>query len=578
MLRQAKEAAEYRAGELATINRISEIGSRSLNLEEILQSVCEELTSIFDVRNAGITLLNPEQDGLEIVAFHSIDPEEESVLGVVLPLEGSTAIQGVLKTKKTIVIQDAQSDPGKKSGQDLSRERGTKSIMIVPLLARGRVIGTIGMPAIEDRYVFLDSEIELAETLASQIAAAVENARLHAQTEMALDVVERDLEIGRQIQSGFFPEFLPEIPGWEISTHFQAARQVAGDFYDIFQLKNSNYMAFIIADVCDKGVGAALFMVLFRSLIRAFSEREIEIDNLQEHLLGIIVNTNKFISEIHGKSNMFATVFAGILDPDSGILSYVNGGHDSPIILDNAGNVIHKLTPTGPAVGLFPDLEFSVKEIRLNKGDILFGFTDGITDARDQTGKFFTEERLLETISSPWSSAFSMLFDLNSAVQKHIGEQDQYDDITQFSLRRKIKADDNIHAVTRKAVLGNLGELRDFSEAVAINCGLNHEHAFAYKLAAEEICHNILQHGYAGREPGNIDLSFKCEKGKAILTITDDGKYFSPDQSESPDIEADWTERSVGGLGIYFVKELMDNVSYNKTEDNRNELIMEKEL
>ena len=353
---------------------------------------------------------------------------------------------------------------------------------------------------------------------------------------------------------------------------------MAGDFYDIFQLKNSNFTAFIIADVCDKGVGAALFMVLFRSLLRAFSEREIDIDNLQEHLLDIIVNTNKFISEIHGKSNMFATVFAGILDPDSGILSYVNGGHDSPIVLDKTGNVIHKLTPTGPAVGLFPDLEFSVKDIQLNKGDILFGFTDGTTDARDQSRKFFSEERLLETLSSPWSSAFSMLYDLNSAVQKHIGVQDQYDDITQFSLRRKITADANVHAISRKADLEYLGELRDFAEAAAMNCGLSHEHVFAYKLAAEEICNNILQYGYEDQEPGNIGLSFKCENDKAILTITDDGKYFPPDQAEEPDIEADWRERGTGGLGIYFVKELMDNVSYKNIGNNKNMLVLEKNI
>jgi len=578
VLRQAKEAAEYRAGELAAINRISEAVSRSLDLVDILQSVCVELTTTFEIRNAGIGLHDVNKNILEIIAFYAIDPKEESAIGMVLPIEGNTSTQEVLNTKRTVVVQDAQSDPSTKSVQDLSKERGTKAIMIVPLLARGEAIGTIGMPAKHPNHIFTENEIELAETIASQIAAAIDNAQLHAKTESALDVAERDLEIGRQIQSGFFPEFLPEIPDWEITTHFQAARQVAGDFYDIFQFKNSNFTAFIIADVCDKGVGAALFMVLFRSLLRAFSEREVEIDNVQDQLLDIVVSTNKFISNTHGKSNMFATMFVGILDPDSGTLSYVNGGHDPPIVLDKTGNIIQKLSPTGPAVGLFPHLEFSVEEIKLNKGDILFGFTDGTTDARDPSGNFFTEEKLLRTLSAPWPSAFSMLYDLNSAVQEHIGGQDQYDDITQFSLRRRIATDDNFHAVTRKAVFENLGEFRDFAEAAAINCDLSHEHAFAFKLATEEICNNILQYGYEGQEPGNIGLSFKCENEKAILTITDDGKYFSPDQAEAPDIEADWSERRTGGLGIYFVKELMDNVSYNKIDDNKNMLVLEKEL
>ena len=103
----------------------------------------------------------------------------------------------------------------------------------------------------------------------------------------------------RQIQSGFFPESLPQIPGWEIATHFHAARQVSGDFYDVFQFRNSDFTAFIIADVCDKGVGAALFMVLFRSLLRAFSETKINVDNVREQIHTIILNTSNFIATYH---------------------------------------------------------------------------------------------------------------------------------------------------------------------------------------------------------------------------------------------------------------------------------------
>jgi serine phosphatase RsbU (regulator of sigma subunit) len=262
--------------------------------------------------------------------------------------------------------------------------------MIVPLLARGEAIGTIGMPAKDPDHEFTADEVELAETIASQIAAAVDNAHLHTETEQALDVAERDLEIGRQIQSGFFPESLPNIPGWEVAAHFHAARQVAGDFYDAFKIKDSNFIAFIIADVCDKGVGAALFMVLFRSLLRAFSEVDIIRDDVREKLLNIIVSTNNFIAEYHGKSNMFATMFFGVLDPETRTLYYVNGGHEPPIIFDVNGNVIQRLMPTGPAVGMFTNLDFKVEHVNFNEGDMLVGFTDGTTDAKNASGKPFT--------------------------------------------------------------------------------------------------------------------------------------------------------------------------------------------
>jgi sigma-B regulation protein RsbU (phosphoserine phosphatase) len=578
ILRQAKEAAEQRAGELALINRIAETVSHSLDLEDILQSVCIELTKIFPIRNAGIGLLGVDKESLEIVAFHAIDPQEKSALGMTLPFAGNLSSQEVIEQKRTVVIQDAQSDPRTSALADVSRSRGTRSIMIVPLLTRGEAIGTIGMPAKNPEHIFTDNEIELAETIASQIAAAIDNARLYSKTESALDVAERDLEIGRQIQSDFFPEQLPKIPGWEIVAHFEAARQVAGDFYDVFQFENSNLTAFVIADVCDKGVGAALFMVLFRSLLRAFSERKIVRDNVQEQLLDIILSTNNFIAEYHGRSNMFATLFFGILDPDNGSLYYVNGGHEPPVILDKEGRIIQRLMPTGPAVGMFPDLDFKVEKIRLECGDCLVGFTDGTTDAKNSAGELFSEERLLESIAAPWTSVFSMLFELKTELQNHIGGLAQFDDITLISFRRKFAPGSDHHAICRVAQMNILGELRNFAEQAAVRSGLKHEDGFAFKLATEEICANIIQYGYEGREPGLLSLFFEVEDDTARLTIRDDGNYFSPEQAKIPDIEADWDERAIGGLGIYLVKELMDNVTYRRTEENINQFILEKEL
>lgn len=577
VLREAKEAAEYRAGELAALNRISETVSRSLDLETILQSVCEDLTKIFEIRNAGIGLLTPDRTGLEIVAFHAINPEESSALGMILPFQGNRSSQDVIENKKTVVIQNVQTDPRSKPLASISKERGTKAIMIVPLLTRGNAIGTIGMPAKDPEHVFSEDEVEFAETVANQIAAAIDNAKLHKQTELALNVAEQDLEIGRQIQSGFFPEKLPKIPEWEIATHFHAARQVAGDFYDVFQFKNSKFTAFIIADVCDKGVGAALFMVLFRSLLRAFSETAVNADNVQKQLLRIVLNTNNFIAEYHGRSNMFATLFFSVLDPDEGILYYINGGHEPPVILDKDGSILQRLMPTGPAVGMFPDMDFKVEQIEIDKGDILVGFTDGVTDAKNDAGEVFSEERLLQNIAIPWTSAFSMLFELNAELKKHIGEQNQFDDITLVSFRRKPAQESSQHAICRVAQLDALDDVRNFVETVGEHNGLNHDDIFAFKLAVDEICTNIIQYGYQENKPGLFSLFFSVEGNTARLTIRDDGKYFSIEQAQVPDIDTNWDERELGGLGIYFVNELMDNVTYNRI-DGINVLVLEKKL
>lgn len=576
VLRQAKEAAEYRAEDLAAINRVAEKVGQTLDLQEILDSVCQELTSIFEVKNAGIGLLNKDGDSLEIVAFHTKLPQEENAMGVIIPLEGNPYLQEVLDQKKTVVIQDAQSDPKTKSSHELYQARGTKSIMIVPLLMRGRAIGNIGLPALNPDHEFSENEIQLAETIASQIASAVDNAQLYAQTETALGAAESDLEIGSQIQSGFFPNTMPDLPGWEIATHFHSARQVAGDFYDIFQFKDSNLTAFVIADVCDKGVGAALFMVLFRSLLRAYSDIQIDSSNVDIRILEIIQKTNNFIAEIHGSSNMFATLFFGILDPEQGCLHYINGGHEPPLILNKDGQKIMSLMPTGPAVGLFPNLTFEVKEILLDQGDILVGFTDGVTDALNKNNQFFTEKKLLDSISAPWTSIFSMIFELEAELRKHIGGQDQFDDITLISFRRKIKLENDYHAICRPAHIEMLAELRDFVESAAAHSGLNNQDTFAFKLTAEEILTNIMQYGYPNQAPGLIALAFECDDQKITMKIWDDGLYFPIDQAGTPDLDSDWEQRKLGGLGIYFVKELMDTVSYTREPNDTNLIVLEK--
>jgi sigma-B regulation protein RsbU (phosphoserine phosphatase) len=270
--------------------------------------------------------------------------------------------------------------------------------MIVPLVTRGKTIGIIGMTNKDSEYAFTKNSMELAETVASQIATALDNAQLHAQTEKALDVAERDLEIGREIQSGFFPQFMPSIPGWEVSTYFKAARQVSGDFYDVFPIGKTRYFGIVVADVCDKGVGAALFMVLLRSLVRFYSEQYQKEVLVEEMLDNMALSVNNYIVNNHGQSNMFATLVLSILDPESGKLYYVNGGPDSPVLVDANGQIKDSLNPTGPAFGFSTELTFEYGAIDFMPGDLLLSFTDGFT--LDYRSKFRSLTAVQEQMNS----------------------------------------------------------------------------------------------------------------------------------------------------------------------------------
>ncbi len=270
----------------------------------------------------------------------------------------------------------------------------------------------------------------------------IEKALLFAETEKARRLAERELEIGREIQSGFFPTALPEATGWELKVYFQAARHVAGDFYDAFTLGQEKKIGIVVADVCDKGVGAALFMALFRSFIRvlsgqAVSENHLNADtNPMEILRKTFRSINNYISITHEKAGMFATLFYCIINPDTGDFYYINGGHEPPLIIGRS-KIKARLNPTGPAVGLQPYLNHPVGNATLAKGDTLLVFTDGVVDAQNKDSQPFTKERLEKILWAPFNSADELIEKIMNQIDKHISGAEPFDDITIAVLHRK---------------------------------------------------------------------------------------------------------------------------------------------
>ncbi|MCP4629934.1 MAG: PP2C family protein-serine/threonine phosphatase [bacterium] len=278
------------------------------------------------------------------------------------------------------------------------------------------------------------------------------------QVEAYSRVLNDELEKGRQMQINFLPDQLPQIPGWETAAFFKPARQVAGDFYDIFQLSDRS-IGFVVADVCDKGVGAALFMALFRSLIRIFSGQTslnglplschdaisnesdqpdgnpaIDPDHLKA--LQAVQLTNKYIALNHGELAMFATLFFGILDLDTGKLSYINGGHGPLYIVPTGGGIKAQLATTGPSVGIEPNIHFKIQQTQLEPGDTLLGYTDGVIDASAADGKFYTIGQLRSILDTPSSSVTELLDRITNSLQEHIGEAEPFDDITLLAIKR----------------------------------------------------------------------------------------------------------------------------------------------
>lgn len=257
---------------------------------------------------------------------------------------------------------------------------------------------------------------------------------------------EKEMEIGRRIQAGFLPNKIPEVSGWDTATYFEAARKVAGDFYDVFNIRTLNRVGLIIGDVCDKGVGAALFMTLFRSLLRSTalaqdfqnwgeptnsedSNHPGQENTTEQCLRRSIQLTNNYVAQTHGTTSMFASIFFALLDPETGSLTYINAGHEEPVIFNNQG-VKQRLGVTGPVVGIFNGAKFSIGETMMEPGDSLLAFTDGVTEATDTKGNQFSEARLLSMLPSDDRKSEKLLSDIVHSLQGFTTGMTQFDDIT----------------------------------------------------------------------------------------------------------------------------------------------------
>jgi serine phosphatase RsbU (regulator of sigma subunit) len=271
--------------------------------------------------------------------------------------------------------------------------------------------------------------------LRARLGSSLEKKRLHDLEQLYLKGLERELDIARDIQQGFLPSELPHVEGWQIAAYFKSAREVAGDFYDAFLLANGDLVC-VVGDVCDKGVGAALFMTLFRSLIRAAFTAEAfsgagTIGSLppREMLQRAISFTSNYVAETHGEANMFATVFLGVIHPQDGTLTYANCGNEPPLIASRDGTLA-ALAPTGPVVGIIPNAKFGVREMTLKPDDLLIAVTDGIPDAVNSQGESFGRARLEALLKGGSVAPDEFVRRLEAELAGFVGATQPFDDIT----------------------------------------------------------------------------------------------------------------------------------------------------
>ena len=344
-----------------------------------------------------------------------------------------------------------------------------RSALALPIVSSEMLLGILTLTHSKS-FHFTKDIVELMRVTANQMAMVLDNAYLFAnlndsfvslgKAKLEIETYSRaldlELENCHQIQKSFLPRRLPRLPGWEIEKFFSPAKRVSGDFYDAFKLPGGN-IGLVIGDVCDKGAGAALYMALYRSLIRIFSGQaqlgRTPLDKKSRTVGGIpcpasarkydaveamrtVSLTNDYIAK-NNEMNMFATIFFGVIDPKNGSLIYISGGHE-PVFVINQNGIKERLIQTGPAVGWIHEAKFGYKECQLEPGDMLFSYTDGVVDALSPEGKRYTKKRLIDLLSQPATGIAELIKKVESSLYAYVGNEPLQDDITILALKRKL--------------------------------------------------------------------------------------------------------------------------------------------
>ena len=376
---------------------------------------------------------------------------------------------------------------------------------------------------------------------------------------------DKDLEIAKKIQHSALPSVFPPYPNrkdFSIFASMDAAKEVGGDFYD-FYLLDENHLAFLVADVSGKGIPGAMFMMTSKTLIKSYAESGLAVND-------IFTQVNAQLCE-NNEADMFVTAWMGILNLESGLVCYANAGHNPPLVRHKDGSYEYLKGKANFVLAGMEGLRYKEQQLQLQPGDEIYLYTDGVTEAHDINKQLFGEERLRASLNE---TAGMTTDEICKKVKKDVdvfqGEAEQFDDITMLCIHwnevenKMLSINPTMESVPLVAAFVE-EHLKQFEVPVKLSAKL--------MVAVDEIYSNIVR--YSGASEAQIRLV--KEEELVQLIFTDDGEPYNPLNAKAPDVTASAEDRAIGGLGIFMVRKMMDNVEYEYTND-RNKLTLTVKL
>ncbi len=403
--------------------QVAEAVGRSTDLEETLATVVRITPMLVGVETCAILLWDQDSVTLEPFQHYGLRREEREAFSR-LRLHHDGLLVRELASGQPFVALD-----GSEEWDAIASVLARDALLALPLRSKGDLLGIMLADYAGPEHRSTQRLMTILNGIAGQAAIAVENDRL-LQEAAEKERMRKELEVARRIQTSFLPESCPPVPGWELAALWRSAREVSGDFYDFIPLPmrfedegTEGRMGLVVADVADKGVPAALFMALSRTLLRTVS-----IDGRSPS--DAVSRTNDLILA-DARSDLFVTMFYAILQPRSGEIAYVNAGHMPPLVVRAGKGTVEELRVPGMALGILPDERFGEHTSHLKHGDALILYTDGVTDAMNSAQESFGLDRLKALVRDHGrESAQELVQTINDAVAAFVGEATQFDDFT----------------------------------------------------------------------------------------------------------------------------------------------------
>jgi sigma-B regulation protein RsbU (phosphoserine phosphatase) len=408
---------------LELLYHLSQDFNSTLDLDKVLNRVMDEVIAIVHAER-GFVMLR-EADGR--LTFRAARGMDQTTIQDPHFQVSRSIVERVAREGEPLLTSDALHDDRLNTRRSITI-LGLRSVLCVPLKTRDQISGVVYVDSRIRAGIFSRADLDLLTAIASSAAIAIENARLY---QVAVDRgrLERELQMAREVQASLLPGQTPQVPGWEFAARWQPARQVGGDYYDFIPLDGGR-LGLVIADVSDKGMPAALFMALTRSTIRA------SVGQAASPAEGIALANRLLCADSTG--GMFVTLFYAQLNPATGEMTYVNAGHNPPLHRSNRGGEpgpLIELTRTGMALGVLEETPFEQCTVRIDPGDSVFLYTDGVTDALNAQSQEFGKLRLLHTLNEHRQTpAGQMLDTIARALDRHVGETPRADDVTMVAV------------------------------------------------------------------------------------------------------------------------------------------------